>query len=429
VPASPARPKAEGGSRLKRPVTSVIERVRARSPWAPSGILRALVTVRNVVIETYHGFRADRGIDLAASLAFTTLLTAVPMLAAFSLVIATFFKENVATILDLVNFILPYHTARVTDNLREFISESTAISGIGLAVLLITSLRLIFIVEEIVNAVWGAPRRRRWFSRLAIHTCVLVALGMLVGGIALGIRAARSFSMGETIFSSAAADQLFPLMVEFTALTILYKYLPNARVRWTSAAAAGFSVAVALEILRWLFGLYVKALGRVNLITGSLTLVLLTLLSVYLVWVLILLGVELTHVLQIQAGRHRTVGGPRAGRAENAIRMLLSLAAGGRYGLRELYVEQEASSAEAEKVLGCLRDSGLVEGDAVRGYALARPARKITVAEVVDAISPNLYTITPEENDRVVEVLAPLFERLDSERRALLGTTIADLKK
>ena len=34
------------------------------------------------------GFRADRGVDLAASLSFTTLLTAVPLLATFALFLA-----------------------------------------------------------------------------------------------------------------------------------------------------------------------------------------------------------------------------------------------------------------------------------------------------------------------------------------------------
>ncbi len=405
---------------MKRPVTSVVQRVRARTPWISPGLLRALVILRNVVVETFHGFRADRGVDLASSLAFTTLLTAVPLMATFSLFIATFFKENVATILDLVNLVLPYHTARVTENLRDFIAESSAISGIGLVVLLIASLRLIFIVEGVVNAVWGAPKRRRWLSRTAIHLCVLFALGLLVGGIGGGVRMLQRV---------VAAEQILPLLLEFAALTILYKYVPNARVHWTSAAAAGAVVAVGLELLRALFGLYVRTLSRVNLITGSLTLVLLTLLSVFFVWVLILLGVELTHVLQTQASGRRVLGGPRAGQAENAVRMLLCLAQGGTHALRDLYAEQEASSTEAEKILQCLKDKGLVDGDAARGFSLARPARKITVAHVVDAVSPNLYTITPEEGDKVVKVLTPLFERLEAERRALLGTTISDLKE
>ena len=48
---------------------------------------------------------------------------------------------------------------------------------------------------------------------------------------------------------------------------------------------------------------------------------------------------------------------------------------------------------------------------------------------MVEAISPNLYTIDPDEEDRVAQVLQPLFARLDSERRALLNATLADLRK
>ncbi len=384
---------------------------------------------RNVVVETYHGFRADRGVDLAASLSFSTLLAAVPLLATFALFLGTFFKQNVTAIFDLVNLVLPYHTAQVTENLRDFIAQSTTITGIGLAVLLVVSLRLLFIVEGIVNTVWGAPRRRKMFHRIALYTLVLFVFGLLLGSIALGVRFLKRFAMANDILSAPATDFLFPLAVEFAALTLLYKFLPNASVRWTCAAPAGGAVAVALEVLRLLFGLYVRALSRVNLITGSLTLVLLTLLSVYFVWVLILLGVELTHVLQTQAAGRRTVGGPRAGQAENAVRMLLRLSKGGTHPLRDLYAEQEGPSTQAEKLLECLRDNGLVEGDAARGYSLAKPARRITVAQVVDAVSPDLFAIAAEEGDRVVEVLAPLFERLQADRRALLGTTIADLKR
>jgi membrane protein len=400
-----------------------------RNPWIPPALLRVLVTARNVIVETYHGFRADRGVDLAASLSFSTLLTAVPLLATFALFLATFFKQNVTTIFDLVNVVLPYHTAQFTENLRDFIAQSTTISGIGLAVLLVTSLRLLFIVEGIVNTVWGAPRRRNLFNRIALYTLVLFVFALLVGSIALGVRFLKRFAMANDVLSAPATDFLFPLAVEFASLTLLYKFLPNARVRWICAAPAAGAVAVALEILRFLFGLYVKGLFQMNLITGSLTLVLLTLLSIYFVWVLILLGVEFAHVLQTQAAGRRTVGGPRAGQAENAVRMLLRLSEGGTHPLRELYEAQESPSAETERLLECMKKKGLIEGSVALGYSLARPARKITVAQVVDAVSPDLYTITPEEEDKVVEVLTPLFERMQAERRALLGTTIADLKE
>src|SRR5215470_11540140 len=184
-PQSPS-PSADGGIRHT-----------AESPRR--GVLGLVETVVAIGKETFHGFRADRGEDLAASLAFTTLLTAVPLLATFALFLATFFKQNVATIFDLVNVILPYHSAQVTESLRDFISQSSTITGIGLLLLFVASLRLLFIVEGIVNTVWGAPRRRRLVPRILLYTVGLLALALLIGSAALGVRFLKRFAMANEI--------------------------------------------------------------------------------------------------------------------------------------------------------------------------------------------------------------------------------------
>jgi membrane protein len=414
---------------MKRPVTLIVRRTRERAPWAPTGLLRAGLTLRNVIVETYNGFRADRGLDLAGSLAFATLLLAVPLLATFSLLLAAFFKENVAEIVDLVNRILPYHAARVSENLREFIAESTTITGVGLVVLLLSSVRLIFVVEGIFNAVWGAPRRRAWLPRIAIYSLMLLALALLVGAIGLGLRQLRHSPVGAVLLGSPAAEHAFRFAIEWAALTLLYRFLPNAYVHWSAAAVAGGSIAIALEVLRGLFGIYVDALDSMNLVTGYLALILLSLFSVFLVWVLILLGVELTRAVQAHAGHPGLGAGRSAGRAENAIRMLLRLSQGQVHAFRELYDEQQAGAGEAEQILKGLLEKGLIEGDPAGGYTLAHKPWQITVAEVVEAISPDLYTISPHAQDRVVLVLEPLFARLDKERRVLLGATLADLEE
>jgi membrane protein len=414
---------------MKRSVTAVVRRSRERVPWAPTGILRAGATVRNIVVETYDGFRADRGLDLAGSLSFATLLLAVPLLATFSLLLAAFFRENVAEIVDLANRVLPFHAARVSENLREFIAESTAITGIGLVILLASSMRMIFIVEGVFNAVWGAPRRRAWMPRIAIYSLVLLAGALLVGAIGLGIRRLQTASGAAALLGSSDAEHAFRFALQWGALTLLYRFLPNAYVHWSAAGVAGGIVSIALEVLRGFFGLYVHALSSMNLITGYLALILLFLFSVYLLWVLILLGVELTRAIQSHAGRDPAASGARAGRAENAIRMLLRLSRGEVHAFRELYDHQESDAAEAEKILNRLLDRGLVQGDPVVGYRLSRKPRQIRVAEVVDAISPDLFTISRQHEDRVALVLEPLFARLEKERRTLLGATLADLEE
>ena len=104
---------------------------------------------------------------------------------------------------------------------------------------------------------------------------------------------------------------------------------------------------------------------------------LLTLLSVYLVWVLILLGVELTHVL---------VTGAEPTHVRDALRIVLALSRTERASLPELSDSQGIPTSESRRILAFLRVAKLVEGDKSRGWALTRSSEEITVAAVADAI-------------------------------------------
>lgn len=389
---------------------------RPRSGWS----------LREVLVETFRGFRADRGLDLAASLAFTSILTAIPLLATFSLFLVTFFRENDDQILAVVNAVLPYQTARLTENLREFIAESTTITGVGIVLLVFASVHLVVTVEGVFNAVWGAPRRRARVVRLFVFVFALVALGLVLGGIGWGMRALRRAADPDSVVNSELVGAGLPFLLKAFFLTLLYRYLPNARVRLPAAAVAGATVALGLEILRLIFNLYVEALQRMNLITGSMAFALFAILALYFAWALILIGVELTHVLQREVAGART-DTRREGRAEKAIRMLLCMSSAEFAPLKDLETDRDASTADTLAVLDDLARAGLVDGNAVKGFRLAMSGRQITVARVVEALMPDLYHLSGRQ-DRIALALEPVFSRLDGERRALLNATLADLR-
>ena len=380
-----------------------------------------------VASDTFRGFRADRGFDLAASLAFTTLLTAVPLLAAFSFFLVTFFRENDDQILAVVNVLLPYQTAHLTQSMRDFIAEATAISGVGVVLVIIASLRLVFVVEGVFNAVWGAPRRRMSARRVVLYSFALVAFGLLLGGLGLGLRGVRhSVSIDSAVKSLTIGAA--PFVLKGLLLTLLFRYLPNARVRWAAAATGGAAVALALELLRVTFNVYVEALMRMNLITGTIGFVFLAILSLFLGWALILFGVELTHVLQTHVVR--AAGGLKGqGRAERAIRMLLTMSSAEPKPVAEIQTDPEAPPAETIAILEELQRAGLVAGDATTGFRRALPSAQISVLRVVEALTPDLYRVSPHRQDRIALVLEPLFYRLEAERRGMLDATLADLRR
>jgi len=386
----------------------------------------AFAKARRVLVQTFKGFYADRGDDMAASLTFTTLIMAVPFAATFALLLATFFQENDHAILDAINFALPYQSARITANLREFIDSAKAISGIGIVALLATSLRLIFIIESTVNHVWGAPKRKRLIARLATYTLGLFIGALLIGELITGLGELRKRAVFESLFTSVIVDRFFATLVVAAALTLLYKFIPNAPVSWASAAIAAAIVALLLRVIKAGFALYFKLFHTINIIYGSLSLILLLLLALVLFWELVLLGVELTFVLD--AGRIATAAREGTGRVELAVRLLIRAAhRGPPIGPEQLQRELGRPLSEIEALAAQLRDDGLLAGSREQGYTLAAPLGDVPLSRVVTAVSPDLLSVGPEGTDRVARILRRLFRKLSAEEDVILNVTLGDV--
>jgi len=386
----------------------------------------ALPRARRVLIQTLKGFYADRGDDLAASLTFSTLVMAVPFAATFAILLATFFQENDRAILDMINYALPYQSARITANLREFIESARAISGVGIVALLATSLRLIFIIESAVNHVWGAPKRKRLLARLATYTLGLFVGALLIGGLVSGLSELRKLAGMQGVLASAFVGRFFATLVVAAALTLLYRFMPNARVSWISAALAAVIVAFLLRVIKLGFALYFRVFHTINIIYGSLSLVLLLLLSLFFFWELVLLGVELTFVLD--AGRAAPLTREGEGRAELAVRLLLRLALpDAPRRSQELHDNLGRPVVEIEALAVQLAEEGLIDGSAQAGYALRGTLRDIPLSRVVAAVSPDLMSVGPEGRDRVARMLRRSFRKAAAEQEAVLNVTLSDI--
>jgi membrane protein len=386
----------------------------------------ALSRARRVLVQTLKGFYADRGDDLAASLTFSTLVMAVPFAATFAILLATFFQENDRAILDMINFALPYQSARITANLREFIESARAISGVGIVALLATSIRLIFIIESAVNHVWGAPKRKRLLARLATYTLGLFVGALLIGELVSGLSELRKLAGMQGVLASAFVGRFFATLVVAAALTLLYRFMPNARVSWISAAFAAAIVALLLRVIKLGFALYFRVFHTINIIYGSLSLVLLLLLSLFFFWVLVLLGVELTFVLD--AGRAPPLTREGEGRAELAVRLLLRLALpDAPRRPQELHENLGRPLLEIESLAVQLAEDGLIEGSAQAGFALRSTLRDIPLSRVVTAVSPDLMSVGPEGRDRVARILRRSFRKAAAEQESVLNMTLSDI--
>jgi membrane protein len=95
---------------------------------------------------------------------------------------------------------------------------------------------------------------------------------------------------------------LAAFLATWALFTLLYVLLPNTRVKLRAALLGAGTAAVCWELGKWGFGLYVENAVGYSALYGSLGLIPLFLLWLYVTWLIVLMGLELTYMLQASPG-------------------------------------------------------------------------------------------------------------------------------
>lgn len=197
---------------------------------------------------------------------------------------------------------------------REIISEleqrigEVSFAGIGmagLAVLIWAAIGLLVTIEGAFNRIFVADRGRSWAVRVPIYWAV-ITLGPVLAGLSL-------WMTGQVIGWIGELDVYVPRFVQWVLdgvsrgvalaatwllLTLLYVLLPNTTVNIRPALIGALVAAVGWELAKWGFQLYVQNAVTYSVLYGTLGLIPLFLIWVYLSWLIILFGLELTYTLQ-----------------------------------------------------------------------------------------------------------------------------------
>jgi membrane protein len=248
------------------------------------------------------------------------------------------------------------------------------------------------------------------------------------------------------LFKNDIIFQIVPVVVMFIAFTMLFWLVPSVHVK-LKAAMIGAAVTTALfTLVRYGFGIYARHLvaGKFNLIYGTVGLALIFLIAIEVMWVVLLLGVEISYVYQnlyglLRATEQRIEDEPRFD-LYFALRAMVEIArrfekredAPSSYRLAELFA---ATDAQMLRVLRRLEDSRLVNvvGGEYTGFVPGCDPDRISVEEVVHHIEGNQRALPPSANEeREHDAVAYLFERLNScvaegLNRLTIGQMVRDL--
>ena len=160
-------------------------------------------------------------------------------------------------------------------------------------------------IERSMNAIWHTAGSRPMGRRIMDYLALMILLPLAVNLTLATEATLQSEALQERLQFflpvGGVAEfflSLMPMLLLAATFTILYRFLPNTRVKVTSALIGGLFGAIAWLLVQ---GLYLKlqfGVARYNAIYGSFATLPLFLIWLQLCWIIFLSGAEMAYAVQ-----------------------------------------------------------------------------------------------------------------------------------
>ena len=281
-----------------------------------------------ILILTWQGLRRNRIHVQAAALTFYSLIGLGPLIA-LGIMVSGFMVEQgdenlaVNAITQAISFAAPQLTLEVAEGetgaagsaltpemtqlINGFIerAQSGAVGIVGSLMLFVIGIQVLSSIEGSFNSLWGVERGRKLTERIVVYW-TFISLGAVIGAatLALGILRTLSGIMEKVPFGG----QVFELFLLFSPvftfflvaflLSIFFRFIPNTQVDWRPAFTGAVIVVLLLYLYNLLSFLYVQQVVNTRSLYGSVGILVVLMIGLYVFWLLILFGGQITYAVQ-----------------------------------------------------------------------------------------------------------------------------------
>jgi membrane protein len=268
----------------------------------------------------------------AMSLVYTTLLSIVPLLAfSFSVLKGLGIDEKLEAQMYLFLEPLGDRGIEITDKVMALVDNVNGgvLGGVSFAFFLWTAISMVQKVEESLNYVWYVSESRGFARRFTEYMFVLM-VGPLAIVIALGMITALQnqeviqYLLENKIVGSffVATSKLTPYFLVSAVFAFLYWFMPNTRVRVVPAIVGGLAGGFIWASMVVIFTTFVATASARQAVYASFAIAIVTLIWLYLNWLILLIGAQLAFYVQnpayLRVGRQEP-------RLSNSVRERLAL--------------------------------------------------------------------------------------------------------
>ena len=260
-----------------------------------------------VMVITIKTFANERIGFQAVALSFFSTMSVVPFIAIMFAITGGLGLADKLKELLYAYFTNSQQTIDIILGFAQNIIDAAQSSAVGLVSALMFAYIVIWMmlnVERVFNNVWRVRKSRNIFKRLSYVLAMIlispfVVMVFFAGSFVyshaleyLGIDL-ESFSTIKTIL----AWLLFAVTATFT-FSAMYKFIPNALVRYGSALRAAIPAAVAFTVVQYMYLETQVLVTRLSAVYGAFAAVPLFMVWINIGWFIILIGAELSYAFQ-----------------------------------------------------------------------------------------------------------------------------------
>jgi membrane protein len=304
----------------------------------PRGRLHAFLRVLSI---TKGGLEENRAASRAAALSFSSLIGLGPIVV-LAVMVAGFLldSEDPDLATDTLNKVLVFVAPQLAQlekvNVEEGSASSAAaqqaittsievdpqlvsfidtfvssarngtVGAIGAITLIIIVLQLFTSIETAFNEIWGVRQGRSWLMRVVYYWTAMSLGAFMFFASVTGLSASAIMATFAEVlpFGDQLVDVLqffLPLgsfIMIWTILMVFYRAIPNTHVNWVPAAVGALLVGLLLLANNYMAFLYISWVLRQKVLYGSLAIPVVLMFGLYVFWLLVLLGGQVSYAIQ-----------------------------------------------------------------------------------------------------------------------------------
>jgi membrane protein len=405
---------------------------------------RSVVRFLHAALLVVRNFLDHKSFLRASSLAFTTLLSIVPLLALAFAVLKGLGVQNSLEPLILQRFTVG--SGEVVNRIVTYINNTKmgSVGAVGLVFLVITVISLLGSIEETFNDIWGVDENRSMYRRFSDYLSVVVS-GPLLLLAAISITTSLQsqglvrWLLQTTYFGDMLllVFQVVPYLIVWISLASLYVFMPNTKVRLESALLGGILAGTIWQVAQWGFIHFQIGVAKYNAIYGTLAVLPVFMAWIYTSWIIVLFGVEVVAAHQSRKTfLHDFEPGELSYATREATALVILLTVAGAFfreerpwTLERLADERHVPMRTARRLLTKLVATGyLLVAEGTGTYYPARDLEHIRISTLIRDLKHQGGEFPLVESDQMGVMARELVLKLDRLRDEVLeDLTLKDL--